>query len=596
MSEKNYSKGLLPLAMVEILRKYTDPEHHLYQGVDKSADRKEDTGKYVLLQNILLEEYNLNVDRKTISRNLKRLRDEVGMDITITDKDGVWLNSRDFQENELKLLINSVLSNRYLSVEETRDLSERIRLLGGDFFGFDTSNVVVIDEKNKYDNENVFENFEIINKALESGKPISFRQKHYIDGKYKLSPPNAQMPWSILFMNQRYYMVCKKGDNVGYYPLDQMYQVTLTQDKTDRLKTKKITKQEKAAIRKAALTTMPSGLKQEWFRFYAPVGMIDMVKETFGEEGENLVIRETTNDLHGERHDGGKHKEWNLSPSRNAPYMGYLLDISVNTNAAIFRRFFKQHFNVIEVVSTPEIANWAKMQLVEGVRKNVGDILPIRSISDEDQKVLSGLSLESKIKLHIPIQFGNYPFTKEGEEKPIDWLPLECSNNTVLLISRYCLDYADLREELRDARLNDPRLLWKNTSLKKWLNEYFVKAAFSDKEYEKLVSNIDGEKVSILNLKHLRSSDYVMYCNYIDMTDYTKKKWMDRFELTEDSLNEEQMKLVVPNLKTYQPAKMFWGIDDEDEMALFTELSPTGMRAFHINEAGIRPVICIRKE
>ncbi|MBR3307981.1 MAG: tetratricopeptide repeat protein [Lachnospiraceae bacterium] len=73
--------------------------------------------------------------------------------------------------------------------------------------------------------------------------------------------------------------------------------------------------------------------------------------------------------------------------------------------------------------------------------------------------------------------FGHYE--QDGDEangpEPIEWEILEDRGDSVLLISRYILDRQPYNSELTDVT-------WESCSLRKWLNDDFMNAAFTPKE------------------------------------------------------------------------------------------------------------------
>ena len=82
-------------------------------------------------------------------------------------------------------------------------------------------------------------------------------------------------------------------------------------------------------------------------------------------------------------------------------------------------------------------------------------------------------------KLHVGdiIEFGRYEqdnYFENGPE-PIEWLVLDVSNGSALLISRYGLD-------AQAYHTVDTGITWANCTLRKWLNEIFYDEAFSQSE------------------------------------------------------------------------------------------------------------------
>ena len=85
------------------------------------------------------------------------------------------------------------------------------------------------------------------------------------------------------------------------------------------------------------------------------------------------------------------------------------------------------------------------------------------------------------------IKFGNYPQDINGSKSPIEWLVLDVNENEVLLISRYGLDCKQYHKEYVD-------ITWEDCDLRKWLNNDFIKSAFSEEEAKKIkVSELKNE-------------------------------------------------------------------------------------------------------
>ena len=87
------------------------------------------------------------------------------------------------------------------------------------------------------------------------------------------------------------------------------------------------------------------------------------------------------------------------------------------------------------------------------------------------------------------IKFGNYPQDSDGNKAPIEWLVLDFNEKTeeALLISRYGLDCKQYHNVSGD-------ITWEDCDLRKWLNNDFIKSAFSEEEAKKIkVSELKNE-------------------------------------------------------------------------------------------------------
>ncbi|MBR2524182.1 MAG: hypothetical protein IKE53_07085 [Clostridiales bacterium] len=90
------------------------------------------------------------------------------------------------------------------------------------------------------------------------------------------------------------------------------------------------------------------------------------------------------------------------------------------------------------------------------------------------------------------VTFGHYE--QDGDEsngaEPIEWIVLSEEDGRTLLISRYILDYQPYNEEFADVT-------WETCTLRAWLNNDFLNAAFDASEQEQIItvtnSNPDNE-------------------------------------------------------------------------------------------------------
>ena len=103
-------KKMIIINILEILKKYSYMDHRLTQ-----ADIMEK----------LKKEYYMDVDRKTVKRNLMNLLDlDCGIEyteISKKDKNGEesfictdWYMTREFDDSELRLLIDSILFSKHI--------------------------------------------------------------------------------------------------------------------------------------------------------------------------------------------------------------------------------------------------------------------------------------------------------------------------------------------------------------------------------------------------------------------------------------------------------------------------------------------------
>ena len=87
---------------------------------------------------------------------------------------------------------------------------------------------------------------------------------------------------------------------------------------------------------------------------------------------------------------------------------------------------------------------------------------------------------------HKITTFGHYE--QDGDEsngpEPIEWLILAEEDDRMLLVSRYSLDYQPYNTDYTDVT-------WETCSLRKWLNEEFINAAFDASEQEQILTVVN---------------------------------------------------------------------------------------------------------
>ena len=100
-----------------------------------------------------------------------------------------------------------------------------------------------------------------------------------------------------------------------------------------------------------------------------------------------------------------------------------------------------------------------------------------------------GEPLEMPVKVGDVITFGRYPQTASGTDStPIEWIVLDRDGSRALLLSKYGLDAQPYNTENVD-------ITWEQCSLRKWLNNDFLTAAFSGEEQKAiLLTDVDNSR------------------------------------------------------------------------------------------------------
>ena len=208
------NQKLKMLYLVKIFSEETDDEHAL-------------TMPQIIQK---LAEYGVNADRKTLYQDFNELRD-FGLDI-ISDKVGkstyYHLGERDFELAELKLLVDSVQSARFITDRKSKELIKKLENLVSRHEGSKLQRQVLIAGRVKTMNESIYYNVDKIHEAIGSNRQITFRYfdwnldkemvPRYGGRIYKMSP------WALMWDDEKYYLVAYDAghEKIIHYRVDKM--------------------------------------------------------------------------------------------------------------------------------------------------------------------------------------------------------------------------------------------------------------------------------------------------------------------------------------------------------------------------------------
>ena len=221
------NKKMLNMLILEILRNYTDEDHSLTQQE---------------IIKLLELNYGMDCDRRSVKNNvlsLKELGEECGFEISM--EKGYRLISREFDDAELRILIDSVLFSKSISTRQAKDLIKKIRNLASKYFNAKVSHVCNLPEFNRTINKQAMYSMDVINDAIAEKRKINFIYND-IGTDFKLHPrreePYVVNPYQIVANNGRFYLICNydKYDNVAHFRIDRMTDVHELEEKIKPMK------------------------------------------------------------------------------------------------------------------------------------------------------------------------------------------------------------------------------------------------------------------------------------------------------------------------------------------------------------------------
>ncbi len=206
-------KKLALIRIYQIFKEYSDYDHPLTQDD---------------ISNFLEKNYGITIERKAISRNISLLK-EVGIEIE-SRRAGSYLESREFEDSELRMLIDGVLASKYITANHSKDLIEKLSKLSNKYFRSHVKSIYSVNDWSKTDNQALFYNIELIDDAIGCGKQITFDYNKYgIDKKLHRTKTHRVSPYQLILHNQRYYLMSQSEywHNMAYFRVDRITNMSI---------------------------------------------------------------------------------------------------------------------------------------------------------------------------------------------------------------------------------------------------------------------------------------------------------------------------------------------------------------------------------
>ena len=185
------------------------------------------------LISMLENRYGISCERKTIYSDITALQDYGADIISVPGKNGgYYIASRNFELPELKLLIDAVLSSRYLTEKKSRELIEKLCKECNEEDSRLLKRNVMVSGRVKSMNESIYYNVDTIQDAIGKNRQITFR---YFDwdfgGKRKFREKEyIASPYGLCQDNDNCYLLAwTQRHGVTHFRVDRMTTIQVTE-------------------------------------------------------------------------------------------------------------------------------------------------------------------------------------------------------------------------------------------------------------------------------------------------------------------------------------------------------------------------------
>ena len=184
-----------------------------------------------------LSKVGISAERKSIYDDLEYLQ-LFGIDIcsTKTKTTNYFVASRDFELPELKLLVDSVQSSKFITHKKSLELISKIEKLTSRHNAKQLQRQVFVTNRVKTLNERIYYNVDKIHEAIAENKQITFKYFGLDVNKKKVYGKDGglyhESPVSLTWDDENYYLITykEKYDSYVHYRVDKMEDIELSEE------------------------------------------------------------------------------------------------------------------------------------------------------------------------------------------------------------------------------------------------------------------------------------------------------------------------------------------------------------------------------
>ena len=186
-----------------------------------------------------LSAYDVSADRKTLYTDLEELR-HFGLDI-ISQQIGrqhyYYLGAREFELPELKLLVDSVQSAKFITAQKSQKLIKKLEGLVSKYEATQLQRQVYITGRVKTMNESIYYNVDKLHAAISADAQIQFQYYQWNVKKEMELRRGGKLyqvsPWGLMWDDEYYYLVAydAETDKIKHYRVDKMLRIQITDQK-----------------------------------------------------------------------------------------------------------------------------------------------------------------------------------------------------------------------------------------------------------------------------------------------------------------------------------------------------------------------------
>lgn len=186
----------------------------------------------------MLEQRGIGCERKSLYDDMEVLS-SFGYDVQrqrTGNQTGWYIGERDFQAAELRLLVDSIQSSRFITRKKSMELIEKLEKLTSRAQARDFQRQVWVKNRIKSMNESIYYLVDDIQRAIGENKRIRFQYFRYNEKRERELRHDGQIydvsPFALMWEDENYYLVGHDTDSgvVKHFRVDKMTRLTVADE------------------------------------------------------------------------------------------------------------------------------------------------------------------------------------------------------------------------------------------------------------------------------------------------------------------------------------------------------------------------------
>lgn len=206
---------------------------YIYKLLNEKSDEQNPISTKEIIS--FLAEMGISAERKSVYDDLENLRN-FGADIISAGKSGYYIGSRTFELAELKLLVDCVQANRFITEKKSAQLIKKLESLTSRNLALSLQRQVYIANRVKGLNEKIYYNIDTLHDAINQKKQIAFQYFTYTPDKQKIFKRNGEeytaSPYALTVSEENYYLISyyAQRSKITNFRVDRMENIRILEE------------------------------------------------------------------------------------------------------------------------------------------------------------------------------------------------------------------------------------------------------------------------------------------------------------------------------------------------------------------------------